>query len=945
MRRRVLWFAGVLDPQQLRTFQEIARTGSYSAAAKKMGYTQPALSYQMRALERSIGAPLTVRAGRSVRLTKAGQTLLRHADQILTAIRVAERDLAHVVGSGAGVVRIATFPGAGATIVPQAIAAVRQLHAIDVRIANADPIEARATVTRGDAELAVTYRYDTDEASGGGSTSPSSRSPLARVPLLTDSVHVVLPRRHPLAQTPMAGLWPLADESWLVATPFFADTLQRLCARAGFAARITTVADDFVAMQALVAKGVGVALLPGLALTAHQRDDVIANVLALWPTRHVDLEAWPDLLRVPTVAAMVTALQASAVEATEPTGGSPYVLRPVGPASPPAAPFTELADATWDASFRLTRRNLPRYAQQRLDRAVVISNESGVDQVHTWVRGSAEYPQLTTRPGGTELADITPDGEHVWWFADDNGNERGVWMIEPFTGGSARPAAVDVPAAYPSGLELGATRSVMALSKSTGADVYAVERDGTARLVYSHPEFAALGALSNDDDLIAISHSEHGDAQKPAIAVYRTDRHPAAGTAVAELWDGPGFGVWPVAFSPVPGSTDLLVIHERHGRNLPLIWNPISGAQREIDPELAGETSPTWFPDGSALLLLHQYRGRSELYRVDLETARIARLSTPRGHITEAVALSDGSVEYEWSSAQQPHRVLHTSSPPSETSLVGSMRLVASKLDDVIVAGSAGDVHVLVSRPHSAERGPQPTTFLIHGGPATHDTDSFSPIRNAWTDSGFVVVEVNYRGSTGYGAEWRNANIGRPGRAELEDIVAVRDAMVTNGTTDPDRAVISGFSWGGCLALLGLGLYPNLWSLGIAAAPVADTAAVYDDMMEEIRAAYRVRFGGSPSDVPDTYAASSPLSVVADVTAPVMITAALNDPRCPIRQIELYVSRLVELQKQHEMHVFDWGHEPRSVAGRIDLTGRMLRFVQRHLGPTAGVTAVVHPTT
>lgn len=930
----------MLDPQQLRTFQEIARTGSYSAAAKKMGYTQPALSYQMRALERAIGGPLTIRAGRSIRLTKAGQTLLRHADQILTAIRVAERDLAHVVGSGAGVVRIATFPSAAATIVPDAIAAVRQLHALDVRITNADPIEARAMVTRGDAELAVTYRYDADDMSGTGPSSASSRSPLARVPLLTDAVHVVLHRRHLLAQTPMTGLWPLADESWLVATTMFADTLQRLCALAGFAARMTMVADDFVAMQSLVAKGVGIALLPGLALTAHQHDDVVANVLPVWPTRHVDVEAWPDLFRVPSVAAMVTALEASATAATDPAGAATYVLRPVGPTSPPAASFTESADAAWDASFRITRRSLPRYAQQRDDRAVVISNESGVDQVHTWERGSAQFPQLTSRDGGTALADITPDGEHVWWFADDNGNERGIWMIEAFDGGSTRPAAVDVPAAYPSGLVLGATRSVIAMSDSSGANVYAVEPEGTARLVYSHPEFAALGALSCDDDLIAISHSEHGDAQKPAVGVYRIDRHGTPATAVAELWDGSGFGVWPVAFSPVSGSTDLLVIHERHGRNLPLIWNPISGVQREIDPELAGETSPTWFADGSALLLLHQYRGRSELYRVDLETRQIARLSTPRGHITEAIALADGSVEYEWSSAHEPHRVLSTSSPPSAASAVESDHPLPSSLDDVSVAGTAGDIHALVSRPAGADRGPQPTVFLIHGGPAAHDTDSFSPVRNAWTETGFVVVEINYRGSTGYGAEWRNANIGRPGRAELEDIVAVRDAMVANGTTDPDRSVISGFSWGGCLALLGLGLYPDLWSVGIAAAPVADTAAVYDDMMEEIRAAYRVRFGGSPIDVPDAYAASSPLGVVADVRAPLMITAALNDPRCPIRQIELYVSRLVELQKQHEMHVFDWGHEPRSVAGRIDLMGRMLRFVQRHLGQTRGVRAV-----
>ena len=255
-------------------------------------------------------------------------------------------------------------------------------------------------------------------------------------------------------------------------------------------------------------------------------------------------------------------------------------------------------------------------------------------------------------------------------------------------------------------------------------------------------------------------------------------------------------------------------------------------------------------------------------------------------------------------------------------------------LAELVVAGSAGDIHVLIARPDGSDApGPLPTVLLIHGGPASHDADAFSAERNAWVASGYTAVHVNYRGSTGYGAEWRNANIGRPGRAELEDIVAVRDTLVANGTADPDRLVIAGRSWGGYLALLALGLYPGLWSLGVALVPVADTAAVYDDMMEEIRAAYRVRFGGSPTDVPDVYAASSPLSVVADVSVPVLITGGIRDTRCPIRQIELYESRLVEHGKQHEMHTFDRGHAARSRAERIDEMTRVLSFTRRHLGP------------
>src|SRR5690606_18028309 len=106
-------------------------------------------------------------------------------------------------------------------------------------------------------------------------------------------------------------------------------------------------------------------------------------------------------------------------------------------------------------------------------------------------------------------------------------------------------------------------------------------------------------------------------------------------------------------------------------------------------------------------------------------------------------------------------------------------------------------------------------------------------------------------------------------------------------------------SWGGYLALLALGQQPGLWSLGVAIVPVADTAAVYEDMSDELRAAYRVRFGGTPTEVPDAYATASPLTYVDDVEVPVLVTAGLRDPRCPVRQIELYVSRLGELGKPH----------------------------------------------
>ena len=204
--------------------------------------------------------------------------------------------------------------------------------------------------------------------------------------------------------------------------------------------------------------------------------------------------------------------------------------------------------------------------------------------------------------------------------------------------------------------------------------------------------------------------------------------------------------------------------------------------------------------------------------------------------------------------------------------------------------GPGGDVHALLVRPAGA--GPYATAFLVHGGPEAADDDSYRARRAAYVDAGYAVVHVNYRGSTGYGSAWRDALTGRPGLTELEDVGAVYDALVAEGVVDPQRAILSGGSWGGFLTLLGLGTQPERWAAGIAEVPVADYLAAYEDEMEGLRAYDRALFGGSPEEVHDVYVRSSPITYVDAVAAPVLVVAGANDPRCPIRQIDNYLGAL-----------------------------------------------------
>jgi dipeptidyl aminopeptidase/acylaminoacyl peptidase len=241
-------------------------------------------------------------------------------------------------------------------------------------------------------------------------------------------------------------------------------------------------------------------------------------------------------------------------------------------------------------------------------------------------------------------------------------------------------------------------------------------------------------------------------------------------------------------------------------------------------------------------------------------------------------------------------------------------------------------LHALLTRP-TGERPPggYPAVFDVHGGPAAHDEDAYDARSAALSDAGYLVVRVNYRGSTGYGAAWRDALEAAPGLTELEDLASVHAELVRRGEIDPERVGISGGSWGGYLALLALGTQPGLWRVGVAIVPVADYVTAYADEMEGLKAYDRALFGGSPDDVPDAYRRSSPLTYVENVQAPVLILAGENDPRCPLRQVRNYVARLEELGKPHRLHTYEAGHGALVVDQRVDHMRLELEYLAAEL--------------
>jgi DNA-binding transcriptional LysR family regulator len=272
----------MLNLSRLQVLKEVVDRGSFSAAAEALNYTQSAVSQSIARLEAETGALLLVRDRRGVRATAAGATLLDHAEGIFAQVLTAEDDLAAVLGLRGGRLRLASFPSAGSTLMPQAIASFRRrFPEITLSLVEDEPEAIVPRLRAGEFDLALLYGFPgVDDAALGG---------LAATELFEDPMHVALPADHPLASQPALGLWDLRAEDWVQTTASSpcARHVVRSCLAAGFEPNVSFASDDYETVQGLVAAGVGVALIPHLALARVHHGIVVRELDPVSPVRRV----------------------------------------------------------------------------------------------------------------------------------------------------------------------------------------------------------------------------------------------------------------------------------------------------------------------------------------------------------------------------------------------------------------------------------------------------------------------------------------------------------------------------------------------------------------------------------------------------------------------------------------------------------------------------------
>jgi dipeptidyl aminopeptidase/acylaminoacyl peptidase len=591
---------------------------------------------------------------------------------------------------------------------------------------------------------------------------------------------------------------------------------------------------------------------------------------------------------------------------------------------------------TWERRFRAPTISYPDWSPHAPERIGYESTESGVWQLHVADLATGARRRVTDHPVGVISGAWSPDGADICWWQDETGDESGRWYAQRFEGGESRLLLPEIETGWNEGIAWVPGMLAVGISGSAGFAIFASEDGGTtvkeiARST-EHMRVAGSdggynrGGLSADGMLLCLQHAEHGDEIHEALRVI----DPLTAAAVAELVDD-GLSLTSSAWSPIPGDGRLAIVHERGGIPQPALWEPATGGWTEVATDLEGEVAVAdWWPDATALLLSQLHDGRHRLYRYDLASGGLSAIEHPQGQVEWAQVRPDGAVWYRHSTGGSAPQILDDAGGevlPLEGGAAPSGRPFGS----IRFENRHGQsVQGFLVTPEG--NGPWPIFVRPHGGPTWLDEDRWHPEVQSYVDAGFAVVMVNYRGSTGRGAEWRDALIGDIGGPEPEDLNDALDHLIEQGVADPERAVVGGWSWGGYLTLMMLGKHPERrWRCGIAGIPVGDYELGYEDLSPNLQAYDRALLGGRPDEVPELMAERNPIHSADAVEAPVLFLIGENDSRCPYRQAMAYVDRLKARGHEHEVYLFGTGHGSFDVEEEIRQQRAILAFLERYV--------------
>jgi len=358
-----------------------------------------------------------------------------------------------------------------------------------------------------------------------------------------------------------------------------------------------------------------------------------------------------------------------------------------------------------------------------------------------------------------------------------------------------------------------------------------------------------------------------------------------------------------------------LAYGENRDGNIGLTIHGLNGTIERYADRPGIHSQIEWTPDGRSLVFT--YSGPD--YPADLW---LFSPLDPAGRGVPSAPLRGSA-----SSSGQTRQLTDSLPPTIDRSLfVKPVHVTYPSLDEGI------HVPALLYAPHGAKRdGSNPAVLFVHGGPtAQHDNDFLVAVQDL-AMRGTVVLAPNYRGSTGYGRQWREANRFDIGRADTNDVVAGADYLAREGWADPRRIGITGVSHGGSLTMTGLTFHPEKFAAGSALVPFVNWFTGHENSRGDLQY-WDLQHMGDPAKDGERWHAMSPIFFVDRIAAPVQLFAGAHDPRCPLDESEQIRDALRQRGKPVELHVYaDEGHGFRKIENRIDAYKKRAAFFDTYL--------------
>ncbi|MBI2913949.1 MAG: S9 family peptidase, partial [Chloroflexi bacterium] len=371
-------------------------------------------------------------------------------------------------------------------------------------------------------------------------------------------------------------------------------------------------------------------------------------------------------------------------------------------------------------------------------------------------------------------------------------------------------------------------------------------------------------------------------------------------------------------------------------------FDPASGAVDWITGGEHDTYGPSWARDGERLAYVVNHDGNYTIFVRRLSDGQETEIAAGPGVHSAPAFLPDGRIVFAFTSPAHPNDLWLADRAS------GKLRRLTDSLPldnpgDSFAAGQAvrypsadgQEVPALLYRPRGAV-GPTPAVVFIHGGPTAQHVNTWDPLTQYLLSRGITVLAPNYRGSTGYGRAFMEANRLDLGGGDLADVVAGADYLLRQGLADPSRVALTGGSYGGYLTMLALTKTPDGpgghgWAAGSAVVPFVNWFTEYENEREDLKHWDRENLGDPVADA-GRYRDRSPIFFIDNARAPVQIIAGAHDPRCPASEAQQARDALLARGIEVDFVVYpDEGHGFRSTENRVDALLRRAAFLERHL--------------